>query len=131
MLIMMQYWLRCYILGCSQGVFLHSEAGPGPEAKRLATFAVYGQHGPVLAFIVCVRASHRYSVVVAWYMALVEPRNGGTKTLCKRVSPGKQEIMIFIDNVPPLLYAAFLENPGQNISTYLHDNCIFNKNINS
>ena len=44
------------------------------------------------------------------------------------VSPGKQEIMIFIDNVPPLLYAAFLENPGQNISyTYLHGNCIFKR----
>ena len=40
-------------------------------------------------------------MVFAWYMALLEPRNGGTKTLCKRLSPGKQEIMIFIDNVPP------------------------------
>ena len=48
--------------------------------------------------------STRYSVVFAWYMALVEPRNGGTKTLCKRLSPGKQEIMIFIDNVPPPFY---------------------------
>ena len=46
--------LRCYILGCSQGIYLHSEAGPGQEAKILATFAVYGQHGPALAFIVCV-----------------------------------------------------------------------------
>ena len=43
----------------------------------------------------------RISVVFAGYMALVEPRNGGTKTLCKRLSLGKQEIMIFIDNVPP------------------------------
>ena len=40
-------------------------------------------------------------MVFAWYMALVEPRNGGTKTLCKCLSPGKQEIMILMDNVPP------------------------------
>ena len=54
----------------------------------------------------------------------MEPRNSG---LCKRLSTGKQEIMIFIDNAPPLLYTKFLENPGQNISyTYLHGNCIFN-----
>ena len=50
-------------------------------------------------------------------MALMEPRNNGTKTLCKRLSPGKLEITIFIVTCAPLLYAEFLENPG--------DNCIF------
>ena len=40
-------------------------------------------------------------MVFAWYRALVEPRNGGKKTLCKRLSPEKLEIMIFIDNVAP------------------------------
>ena len=52
-LIMAQFVFAVYSR-CSQGIYLHSEDGPGPEAKRLATFAVYGQHGPVLAFIVCV-----------------------------------------------------------------------------
>ena len=72
-------------------------------------------------------------MLFARYMALVEPRNGGTKTLCKRLSPGKQEIMIFIDNVAPRFYTRVsLENPGQNISyTYLHDNCIFNGKFTS
>ena len=62
-------------------------------------------------------------------MALVEPRNSGTKTLCKHLSQGKQEIMIFIDNVaPPFIPGYYFENPGQNISyTYLHDNCIFKR----
>ena len=67
-------------------------------------------------------------MLFAWYMALAEPRNSGTKTLCICLSPGKLEIMIFIVTCAPPFIHRVLENPGQNISyTYLHDNCIFKK----
>ena len=111
---------RCCILGCTsveKPSWLGDQGTCNVRCLRPAWRLLY--------VYVCVRASNRYYVLFAWYMALAEPRNSGTKTLCKRLSPGKLEIMIFIVTCAPLLYAGFLENPGQNISyTYLHDNCI-------
>ena len=96
-LMMTQYWLRCYILGCSQGIYLNSKGrswSGGQETRNVhCLLYVY------VEYELCTDI-----VVFAWYMALVEPRNGGTKTLCKRLSPGKQAIMIFIDNVPTPFY---------------------------
>ena len=64
-------------------------------------------------------------------MALVERRNNGTKTLCKRLTrkAGNNDIHSYLC---PHLYAEFLENSGQNFSyTSLHGNCIFKHVIES
>ena len=81
---------------------------PAVAGRGTSAYSWRWPSSPRLLYVyVLVRGSNGYSVLFAWYMALMEPRNSGTKTLCKRLSPGKQEIMIFIDNVVSLFISGY------------------------